>query len=192
MTRSARWFGIGFSAPMVLAILEGRKTETRRLAADTGPLARAMPGDFLWVKEAFRVIDWDVAGRRALIGYMADGREADVEWPQRLRMGKTGNKLPRFMPREASRIDLSLIDRWRERLDAITDEGAVSEGIDLMDRKPHETDAAGTWLAGALSRRYFDLWDRINATRGHGRETEPLVDALRFRLLTVKACPATA
>lgn len=42
--------GIIFSAPMVQALLDGRKTQTRRLA--TSPLRRCEPGDRLWVREA--------------------------------------------------------------------------------------------------------------------------------------------
>lgn len=38
-----------FSAPMVRALLAGRKTQTRRLA--TSPLAKCLPGDRLWVRE---------------------------------------------------------------------------------------------------------------------------------------------
>lgn len=41
--------GIMFSAPMVHALIAGRKTQTRRMA--TSPLAKCEPGDRLWVRE---------------------------------------------------------------------------------------------------------------------------------------------
>lgn len=185
LLRPRREIGIAFTAPMIRAILEGRKTETRRLASDTGPLAKALPGDLLWIKETFNVIDWDVAGRRALISYPADetGDGVVVPWPERLTMGKIGSKVPRFMPREASRVSLVLGERIREPLQAINDIGALAEGIDLSEPLAHEKGPDGDWLAGALSNRYLDLWDRINAPRGHGRDTEPDVDVFRFSLV---------
>lgn len=185
LMRPRREIGIAFTAPMIRAIIEGRKTETRRLASDTGPLAKAAPGDLLWIKEAFWVIDWDVSGRKALIRYPAD-ESCDgviVPWPERLTMGKTGVKLPRFMPREASRVTLALGSKGREALDAIDDIGALAEGIDLSDPLPHEKGPEGNWIPGALSNRYLDLWDRINAPRGHGQETKPEVDVFRFSLV---------
>lgn len=97
-------------------------------------------------------------------------------------MGKTGKKLPRFMPREASRTLLVLDERRREPLLEISDSDALAEGIDLSNPLPHEIDDAGGWKRGALAGRYLDLWDHLNAARGHGRVTKPDVDVFRFRL----------
>ena len=46
-------FPILFSPTMVRALINGRKTETRRPVSS--PLARAMPGDRLWVRETWHV-----------------------------------------------------------------------------------------------------------------------------------------
>ncbi len=182
--RCPRHFGIAFSTEMIEAILDDRKTETRRLASDTSPLAKALPGDLLWVKEGFEVLEWMVSERLARIRYLTRCPEDGilVTWPERLTMGKLGRKLPRFMPHEASRIELHLDGRRREPLAAIDDAGAMAEGIDLSNPLPHEKGPDGRWLPGALSGRYLNLWDKINAPRGHGRESEPEVDVFAFRL----------
>jgi hypothetical protein len=181
-TRGIRQIGIAFSTEMIEAILDGLKTETRRLASDTSPLAKALPGDLLWVKEGFEVLEWRVPERAARIRYLTrcpdDG--VIVSWPERLTMGKLGLKLPRFMPREASRIELGLKARRREPLGAIDDAGAVAEGISLSDPLAHEVHQDGSWRSGVRRERYLALWDKINAPRGHGRDTEPEVDVFRF------------
>ncbi|MNU27236.1 hypothetical protein D3C71_156220 [compost metagenome] len=181
-SRGVRHFGIAFSTTMIEAILDGLKTETRRLASDTSPLSKALPGDILWVKEGFEVLEWMAADRRARIRYLTrcpcDG--VIVQWPDRLVMGKLGAKLPRFMPREASRINLTLAERLREPLLAVDDAGAVAEGISLADQLPHEILADGSWRTGARRERYLSLWDKINAQRGYGCDAEPEVDVLRF------------
>lgn len=50
-----------FTGPMVSALLEDRKTQTRRL---TGRILQ--PGDRIWVKEIFRVGSWTDDGRFAI------------------------------------------------------------------------------------------------------------------------------
>lgn len=182
-----RSYGISFSAAMIIAILEGRKTETRRVSKAAGsPLALVRPGDHLWVKEAFRVLEWDHAARLATITYRADptGTPQVVEWPERLKMGKTGAKLPRFMPREASRIDLIVREVRTEHLYYVDDAGALAEGVDTSNPiRNIETDRDGQWLVGALRHRYLMLWDSINAERGFPSRSDPLVDVLRFEEL---------
>lgn len=167
---------------MIEAILDGRKTETRRLASDTSPLSKALPGDLLWVKEGFEVLEWFAPERKARIRYLVrcapDG--VLVSWPERLTMGRLGFKLPRFMPREASRIELGLTASRREPLLAVDDADALAEGVCVSDPMPHEIQTDGSWRDGALRERYLLLWDRINEPRGHGRLTEPNVDVFAF------------
>lgn len=181
-TRGIRQIGIAFSTEMIEAILDGLKTETRRLASDTSPLAKALPGDLLWVKEGFEVLEWRVPERAARIRYLTRCPDEGVivSWPERLTMGKLGLKLPRFMPREASRIELGLKARHREPLGAIDDAGAIAEGISQSDPLAHEVHQDGSWRSGVRRERYLALWDKINAPRGHGRDTEPEVDVFRF------------
>ena len=92
-----------FSSPMVRAILEGRKTQTRRVIhkmphtlpgwwkamhwASAGHFIKGVaehcpygqPGDRLWVREAWRVGAWDEENGQIAVDYRADNH-ARREW----------------------------------------------------------------------------------------------------------------
>lgn len=118
--------GIIMSAPMVQALLAGRKTQTRRLA--TSPLRRCVAGDQLWVRECG---NWKICTEVApndgqahgFVWYAADGDKSGLSF--------FGGKMrPSIhMPRWASRLTLTLIDVRIQSLQALTDEDAIAEGI---------------------------------------------------------------
>jgi len=141
-----------FSAPMVRAILDGRKTVTRRpvkglstsfavtTAADEsplngvcwnvgGPIIRCpygKPGDRLYVRETFNRTN--PGGAEGVYYYRADG-----EFPKSIGGGKFTDaeswKPSIHMPRAASRILLEITDVRVERLQDISEGQAVDEGL---------------------------------------------------------------
>ena len=140
---------IQFSAPMVWAILDGRKTMTRRVVKNpehygciTGDcphqhkdecaesLRLSCPygqtGDRLWVKEALGCFDGEIPdsyeGR-----YAADGKTAFHGW-----QWKRAYLPGMFMPRWASRITLEVTAVRVERLQEIGEEDAKAEGVELL------------------------------------------------------------
>jgi hypothetical protein len=147
-----------FSGPMVRAILEGRKTQTRRIVKPQ-PLCIASgewimngsackygkPGDRLWVRETWWAPRDDVRGeyKREYIKYAAtlDG------------MGQPTWKPSIHMPRWASRINLEVVSVRVERLQNISEEDARAEGIwqpnwPLSWRQLWESiNGAGSWEA---------------------------------------------
>lgn len=172
--------GILFSAPMVKAILDGRKTQTRRVVkqqpdyvrdgvayvqkyADAGVATRCpygQPGDRLWVREAFCAFD---IGR---VHYRADFAPGDDEsvW-----------KSPIFMPRWASRLTLEITDVRVERVQSISEADALAEGItsrpNCVGFRKQDVGWSGDWSqVGKMS-----LWAETSGDDGN-RVKAPLTE----------------
>lgn len=184
-----------FSWPMVRALLEGRKTQTRRvlrpqpvmtgglwrwkdtawcegraLVSDKAPVDYGpQPGDRLWVRETFAL---DVPGceHQRGIAYRADHRDARGDGPANPMRWRPSIHMPRW----ASRILLEVTDRRIERLQEISEEDAQREGLIETDDDP---------FAWSARRQFQWLWDNINAKRGFGWFTNPWVRVIGFRRL---------
>lgn len=124
-----------FSAPMIQALLNGKKSQTRRsikwpkeyqvdnaamerIAARNDPFALrrcpyGQPGDRLWVRETF------TANEFMECKYRADGT-IPSHWTPSI-----------HMPRWASRITLEITNVRIERLQDISESDAAAEGFDL-------------------------------------------------------------
>lgn len=167
-----------FSGPMVRALLDGRKTQTRRLA--TSPLRRTEVGDRLWVRETFHPWKGSASGRT--IVYSADDRWIDWESGANF-VDKVQWLTPAMpsihMPRWASRITLDVTAVRLENLQAITREDAAAEGhprctgsfADSLSPDVH-LDAARDW--------YMDLWDSLHPKQPW--RSNPIVVALEFEV----------
>lgn len=187
-----------FSAPMVQALLAGRKTQTRRILkpqpvhclmwgdpppgtypSDKGwsrfPCA---PGDRLWCRENWQThCDMDHITPRDLPHDSAVQYPATYDgWVSRVRPSI-------HMPRWASRITLIVTDVRVQRLQDISEADAIAEGIkklpggneDQWMDYPEGSSAAG-WLQPVNS--FDSLWESIN---GPGSWTEnPFVYAVSF------------
>jgi hypothetical protein len=215
---------------MVRAILDGTKTQTRRLAkripwrAGANPnfsQARAFnnagefriaggqemtfgfrcpygtPGDQIWVKETWKP---QVSHSCALntcdcgdvdIAFAADGatthhRDGTIpdEWTLPIAAQRGRNVSPLFLPRWASRILLEITGVRLERLQAISDADARSEGADGLawDGKPGYADLIAWPLmeqANPYRNGFALLWESIN---GDGSWAEnPWVWVVEFK-----------
>jgi hypothetical protein len=162
-----------FSAPMVRAILAGKKTQTRRV------INRARcpfwAGQRLWVRETFCVVDDTGTGGDVWVDYRATPRysaEHPAGWenapddPEALKW-----KPSIYMPRWASRIILDVQSVRRERVCNITAEDAMREGV--------EADTSDISTVAAFAR----LWNTINAKRGYPWESNPWVWVVGFRMI---------
>ena len=165
-------YPILFSGPMGRAILAGRKTVTRRV--DVGRWLRRKKGDRLWVREtwvyarhgSYEVIrkkdPWPVrSAYDAAVMYKADYPgscdDYDGHWRPSI-----------FMHRWASRVLLELTEDPRaENLQDISPDDCFLEGIvDSPD---------------LVRVKFAELWDSINAKRGHGWDLNRPVARVPFK-----------
>lgn len=119
---------IVFSEPMVLAILAGNKTQTRRkIRKGARRCPYGVAGDELWVRERWRVHH----GEPARLEFLADGAARNLR-SQALAQGLGPSERPRsplFLPRGFARIRLGVIETRREALQAMTEADARAEGV---------------------------------------------------------------
>lgn len=132
-------------------------------------------GDRLWVRETWQInhVDYDrgpipkTRPTDADILYRADG-----EFWEQFEIDEGGSvwRPSIFMPRWASRLTLEIAAVRVERVQDISEEDCIAEGI--------------TWPNVDLCTprgEFSRLWSEINAKRGYGWESNPYVWAISYR-----------
>ncbi|MGR6939356.1 morphogenetic protein [Klebsiella aerogenes] len=182
--------GMIFNGEMVRAILDGRKTQTRRpvklpvhdknlgceLAGNelAGELsagnylnsAFGKPGDRIWVRETFRV--HSRATDVATLVYKASVRNSWTEQTHRVPVSVCNKPATPekwtpslHMPRWASRILLEITGVRVERLNAISQEDAQDEGMELTGWRPTYSDPDSGGEVWTPYDNFARLWDSI-------------------------------
>jgi hypothetical protein len=186
-----------FSAPMVRALLDGRKTQTRRTLRvqppnrpgwkvsdldEDGVMWRSgdgaycacrlpyAPGDRLWVREAFvRYHDLDDNDMRIgplKVAYKADGGFRWLDADTDTFRDSPPWKPSIHMPRWSSRLTLIVTDVRVQRLQDISRDDAIAEGLTLASNAieefwrwppPHD---ARLYLSPIIAFR--DLWNSLH------------------------------
>jgi hypothetical protein len=190
-----------FNAPMVRALLDGSKKQTRRVVNErhlsqidqqllpsrahwSRPMPYGQAGDRLWVRETFADLTKDLGKRWERLNPQTkryeSGRDpffwyrADGDQPD---IGGSTQlaepwKPSIFMPRVASRITLGVTGVRVDRLQDISVRDAIAEGI--KPGGPENPD-------GIEKRDYRDLWESINGAGSW--EANPWVWVVEFKPL---------
>jgi hypothetical protein len=210
-----------FSTPMVQAILDGRKTQTRRAikydfesvysaASQQGIMDKVcqygelpsdaiewyakniakpkyQPGDVLWVRETWTPFCVNKKScRNAILAHPDYCYKATVDKDC---VDKLGCKWrPSIhMPRDAARIFLRVTEVRAERLQEITEEDAIAEGISWLDEACYSNNGWTPTLydpdsggSPVFRDGFIALWDSINAKRGYSWDTNPWVWVIEF------------
>lgn len=162
-----------------------------------------VPGDRLWVREDWKtshVLDdrspaqmvsecresgWKKAW--TAIEYLADGRRENWDaFPMPL--GRYRNS--RFMPRDFSRITLEITDVRVQRVQDISEEDAMAEGVEKLGEFPNITpwrnytvkQPAGAHNFSTSRASFMSLWSSIDSPESYS--ANPWVWAINFRQVT--------
>lgn len=186
-----------FAAPMVQALLDGRKTQTRRVVKGEhlrgivcdetmyNQMQNRCPygqvGDVLWVRETWSYsYDCDNGGLdKTEFYYKASHAEFDPQpdkWKPSI-----------HMPFDAARIFLEITDVRVERLQDISEQDAINEGI---ERKEHLGLASCTWYRNYMykdicfpftypTHSFQSLWQSISGT--DSLDANPWVWVVEFK-----------
>ena len=178
-----------FSAPMIRALIEGRKTQTRRVLKPLpGSKNRGFvmdsrlpcaPGDRLWVKEAWRT---DLANDHLRPSELDPGTatvwfDASSDWNEGQR---PRYRNARFMPRWASRLTLTVTDVRVQRVQDISEADAVAEGVNpcLEGNQCPDGPHGGCCAMYDPKGAYAALWNTIHGPDAW--ERNPWVAAYTF------------
>lgn len=193
-----------FSAPMVRALLEGRKHQTRRIckrqpkgtpreylpdcwdfggSAAEGPALCpfGIPGDQLWVRETWA---HDYLANKSQSGcwYRADTCRRDPPGV-RCEHGPARWRRSIHMPRWASRLTLEITDVRVERLQDISEEDAKAEGVTPFPKDPE----GDCWTDGTHRTAFNHLWNAINGWEPNAWDINPWVWVLGLKRIEQKA-----
>lgn len=183
-TMPLREVGMPMSDALVLAMLAGHKSQTRRLTDSY------RVGDVVYLREAWRATS---AYRVRMVQRRADN--GTLEWPREIAneydrvFEKHGEswRPPRFMFRALARPERWIVTKRREmKLQSISREDAISEGSWTRNfhAPPH----------GTIARPLFRLaWNTIHPkTPAHQWEANPTVYAYTLEPFVPRRAPATS
>ncbi len=161
-----------FSGPMVRAILDGRKTQTRR-AVKPQPVqgsvfrdsdSRIQPGDQLWVREAWRPFTWTENGGPWVFQYKSDRAtmaERDIE------------------PHKESDYEDWNLRVWQQASDECISAGFETGGDGHFIRDPNSEEAPG-WRSSIYMPRWASrLTLNVTAVRAERLQEISCADAIR-------------
>jgi hypothetical protein len=140
------------------------------------------PSDRLWVRETWASLSGD------RYAYKADVSDKLGKRPPLDADEKEGWKSSMFMPRKASRITLEVVSIRAERLQDISEEDAIAEGVPINQELPatiNGEQGQAIWFGTGAIDLFARLWDSING-KTHPWKSNPWVWVVEFKRIEVK------
>jgi hypothetical protein len=176
------------STPVIEALLDKRKTQTRRLykpvPSGTCPYGKA--GDYLWFRETWKVKAHYPAEGKWQIEFKAGGTIM-IRCSKRPKLKQLKNWQPSiFMPKAAARIWVIITELSIEHLLDISQADSEAEGVEVIQKSFKDELIFKDYLDknsdgyGYPRNSFFSLWQSINGKGSHA--DNPLVWVIKFKL----------
>lgn len=202
-----------FSTHMVQALLEGRKTMTRRILKVKGckpfipdaswdketiekwnkdyfPYGKV--GDLLWVRETWSKVTSKIQTHPVTI-FKANFTDTIEDLTKYMKDNNCTWKPSIHMPKAAARIWLKITDISVERLQDISEEDAQDEGVLFIDDqgivvyKSYLAQEPFHWSIRTAKKSFETLWQKINGFESWN--TNPWVWVIRFDVISTTGRP---
>ena len=164
-----------FSTDMVQAIIDGRKTQTRRIAKTDKPPYKA--GDILYVRETWtQASNGNYLYKANSLSKETDNTDSFFYWKPSI-----------HMPKAAARIFLEVVSIRKERLQDITEEDAKAEGAEFyspldLKQMPLSLVNVNQILKKTFCVGFYKAWQEINEKNMHAHwNSNPTVWVIEFR-----------
>ena len=177
-----------FSGPMVRALLDGRKSQTRRITPC--PLSKVEVGDMLYVREAFAYCGRNAYPARDCMKHPRGGDSVIHRAGWDRSPPASGWRPSIHMPRWSSRLTLRVNRVFFDPVQRISAADAIAEGI---AQNPHYGDWGGQWMnypegsseGGWKCPRdsFRSLWDTLHTKPGETWADNPRVVAIQFETI---------
>jgi hypothetical protein len=190
------------SAESVQAILDGRKTQTRRIIKGNKLLSKSdgakrrifmLPNDLAEINSLLQIKQESELKQISPYGQMGDRLwvkenfirlttvDKDLNFKTFDVIGSSSNceykKMSSlFMTRSLSRLTLEITKIRVERLQDITEDDAIAEGCYITDN-----DLISCCNYDCSKHKYEILWNKLNAKRGYSWDSNPFVWVIEFR-----------
>lgn len=173
-----------FNTEMVRSILDGRKTQTRRICSC------GQVGDTLWVREKFSYqgdVDWrDLTASIDDVWYYESTdkfAQDSIKWSPSI-----------HLPRRFARLFLEIIDIRVERVQDISERDAIAEGVQYYGSEcgdyrnySYPNKNCDDWGVTTAKESFQTLWNSINDNppkRDYGWDKNPWVWVIEFRQIS--------
>ena len=198
-----------FSTPMVKAILEGKKTQTRRILklkkgdtvgkiyddketeyiicdkdGDEVPMEFVSPygvaGDRLWVRETWGLTQGNGSPIDAWISYKAGGQNSELP------IRDNGNLFD-YPIKEGWRPSI-FMPRWASRITLEVTEVIVQRLQNITEEDAQaegfteQLESEGIYYKSARM-GFYETWNKLNSKRGYSWDSNPFVWAISFKVV---------